>query len=245
MKQSILKEQEYGEITAPPLILLHGFGGSSAWWEPVIQPLARSYHIYLLDIRYDQPLNHLTAALLSWIQRKQLKQCFLAGHSLGARLCLQLAAQCPQVSRLILTNPAVPLPEVAWWSWIWKCHQARQVSSHPPQEGSFFQQLKHLQPGAWKWALQALRCTLHVQVQIPTLILCGKSDPLFPPHCLWRLEAEVEQATTLLVEAGHSIMCEYPDVFCKEVLRFLSGETAVPSFFPLRKYAHCQWRGLA
>ncbi|MFC1420821.1 alpha/beta fold hydrolase [Streptacidiphilus cavernicola] len=39
-----------GSADAPALLLLHGTGGSSAWWEPVVPALARDYRVIRLEL---------------------------------------------------------------------------------------------------------------------------------------------------------------------------------------------------
>jgi 2-succinyl-6-hydroxy-2,4-cyclohexadiene-1-carboxylate synthase len=102
--------------TGRPLVLLHGFTGSSASWSPVIDDLARTHRVVAIDIighgasaapqdpsRYvfeqalrdlDEVTAQLGVARAAWL-----------GYSMGGRLALGMAVDHPQrVSSLILVS---------------------------------------------------------------------------------------------------------------------------------------------
>jgi pimeloyl-ACP methyl ester carboxylesterase len=102
----------------PPLILLHGFGGSMWQWE--YQQAALSPHVRVItpdllgsglsdkpDIEY-RP-DELLASLTGFMDALQIPQAIVAGHSMGAGVAIGLALDHPdRVSKLILISGLPP-----------------------------------------------------------------------------------------------------------------------------------------
>ncbi len=135
--------QKIGE--GRPLILLHGWGCSWQTWQPIIQPLAADYELILPDLpnfgqsddtkqiwdsrRYAQWLS-------TFINKLELTDFFLGGHSLGGKIVAQYAADLdddqPQPTKLVLIGSAglpTPLP---WYQRLQK--QALKVIPIPLKE---------------------------------------------------------------------------------------------------------------
>ena len=108
--------RDTGPKEAPPLILLHGFGGSLHVWEPWAQVLEADYRV----VRYDQPGAGLTGAdptgdysdergiavLLALMDQLGIPRATVIGHSMGGRLAWRFAAAHPErVSKLVLVAP--------------------------------------------------------------------------------------------------------------------------------------------
>jgi len=222
-RSCVYAEQDYGATDAPVMVLLHGYGANSSWWQANLASLSCSHHVYVLDIRYTSALEHMVADLVDWIVNNKgwQRPLTLMGHSLGARLCLQLAIQIPHlVERLVLVNPAVGLPEVPVWAWIWRCYQARMVSKHPEDIKKLFHSVGPV--SSWKWVLRGLRTPMpNTLIHIPTLIFWGERDPLFPPRYSARLHSCLTQGTILQIAAGHCIMRDHPELFYQAVSAFL------------------------
>lgn len=105
-----------GPLTAPAVILLHGFGASLHTWEDWSKPLANHFRV----IRYDLPGAGLSGTdatgdysdarsmqiLLALMDRLGLERASLMGHSMGGRVAWNFAATYPQrVDKLILVSP--------------------------------------------------------------------------------------------------------------------------------------------
>lgn len=89
----------YYEIgSGEPIIMLHGFGGSSYCWRVVSRYLASKNKIFLIDLKgfglSDKPLddeysvNDQADIILEFIQKNNLKNVILIGHSLGGAVTL-------------------------------------------------------------------------------------------------------------------------------------------------------------
>jgi len=113
--------------SGPPLLLLHGLGYARWGWEPVVEPLARSFDVILFDNRgigeSDVPPGPYTAAemaedALQVLDEAGVERAHVVGTSLGGMIAQELALARPErVDRLVLacTTPggarAYPLPE--------------------------------------------------------------------------------------------------------------------------------------
>jgi pimeloyl-ACP methyl ester carboxylesterase len=101
-----------------PLVLMHGFTGSSLDWVDVVQPLTRSRSVITLDHRgHGESLNtgdattysfdHLVADMSALVDRLELAQFDLLGHSMGGIVAMRYALQNPQrVRSLVLMDTA-------------------------------------------------------------------------------------------------------------------------------------------
>ncbi len=104
-----------------PLVLLHGFTGSSTTWVPAIHRLTPGYLTVAIDLlghgRSDAPidahrygLEQTTRDLLAVLDALGIARAGILGYSMGGRVALGLAAAAPErVSALILesTSPGV------------------------------------------------------------------------------------------------------------------------------------------
>ena len=110
-----------------PLLLIHGLGYARWGWEPVVEPLARSFDVILFDNRgvgeSDAPPGPYTAAELAddavqVLDEAGVERAHVVGTSLGGMVAQELALGHPErVERLVLacTTPggpqAFPMPQ--------------------------------------------------------------------------------------------------------------------------------------
>jgi len=104
-----------GKPGRPPLVLLHGLGGSAADWEEAGRHLARSFDVHALDLLgcgaapkpengYD--LVSLARYVENAMEARGLARAHVAGHSIGGRVAGELAAREPKrVLSLVLVSP--------------------------------------------------------------------------------------------------------------------------------------------
>jgi 2-succinyl-6-hydroxy-2,4-cyclohexadiene-1-carboxylate synthase len=105
-----------------PMVLLHGFAGSSRTWTPVIEGLGRDRRLLLVDLLghggsdAPGPLRHEVerqAADIAWlIDGLADGHADVVGYSFGARVALRLALDTPGVvRRLVLESPSAGLAD--------------------------------------------------------------------------------------------------------------------------------------
>ncbi|MBW4083771.1 alpha/beta fold hydrolase [Paenibacillus sp. S150] len=82
------------------IMLLHGFCGSSSYWEQVIPLLSGNYRVIAPDLRghgaSDAPLgaysvDQMADDVLSLLNALEISECYLLGHSLGGYITLSFA----------------------------------------------------------------------------------------------------------------------------------------------------------
>jgi len=107
--------EEYGEATAPVLLILHGFFASSRNWRQIARKLAEHYHIYLLDMRnhgespHDAIMDYPTMAadIELFLDMQQLTCVNILGHSMGGKAAMWLVLLHPErIHKLIVADIA-------------------------------------------------------------------------------------------------------------------------------------------
>lgn len=98
----------------PPLLLVHGWGGSSRHWQHTAEHLSDIRDLYALDLpgHGDTPVRPgstgpeaVAGLVIDFADRLGLDHFDLNGHSWGAAIAILVAAQRPErVDRLILTS---------------------------------------------------------------------------------------------------------------------------------------------
>lgn len=108
------------EGDGPPLILLHGFGGSSWSWREVVPELAKAHQVVAIDLhgfgwteRPREPeaytLRGQERLVLTVADRLGFERFDLMGHSYGGAISIFLAGRNPErVGKLVLVDAAMP-----------------------------------------------------------------------------------------------------------------------------------------
>ncbi|MCW5889443.1 MAG: alpha/beta hydrolase [bacterium] len=118
-----------GQGAAAPLLLVHGFAGSTMDWEEhVLAPLAAARRVIAVDLlgmgfsARDEGLAYgpdlWTQQLVGVLDVLRIPRAAVAGHALGGALAARLATTHPErVERLVLVSTLVPIPESeqSWW----------------------------------------------------------------------------------------------------------------------------------
>src|SRR6266545_3349925 len=130
--------QAHGE--GIPLILIHGFLGSSDNWRSMSSRLAAGYRVYAVDLRnhgrspHSRVMNYPIMAqdVREFIDDHRLASPFVLGHSMGGKVAMELALQDPkQVDKLVIVDIA--------------------PKSYPSMHGQLLAALRGLQLQAYKF----------------------------------------------------------------------------------------------
>ena len=105
----------------PILVLIHGYGGSSLVFYKCVKALAKSAHVYLLDIPgigkssrqpmdakgdFEESKNYYVQAIEIWREKLGLTDITLGCHSFGALISAHYARAHPKhIRKLILLSP--------------------------------------------------------------------------------------------------------------------------------------------
>jgi pimeloyl-ACP methyl ester carboxylesterase len=220
----------------PPLVLVHGLAASWRWWTPVLDQLTAHHRVYAFDLP-----GFGATRTTRWFSLKSagrvvcqvmaalgLEQADLLGHSMGGRICMDVAVNCPsQVRRLVLVS-TIGLPFGKSYAEV-GLDLVRESRATPPEY------LELVRTDARRVSfLQLALATLEVlsddfrdhlsRIQAETLILWGARDQLTRPDRARELARLIPNARlAILPEAGHNPMWEQPAAFSRPVLSFLRG----------------------
>jgi pimeloyl-ACP methyl ester carboxylesterase len=219
----------------PPVILLHGAGGTHLYWPVEIRRLA-GYHVFALDLpghgksvgRGQQSIAGYAAAIKAWLDELHLHRTVFIGHSMGSAVTLTLALDYPdqviglgilggaprlRVAADILENSA---SSTTFHNAI-EMIVARSFSPQAPQRLVELagQRMLEIRPSVLHGDM--LACDLFDEserignIQQPTLVLCGAEDQMTPLRQSQFLATTLGKAQLVTIpEAGHMVMLEKP-----------------------------------
>jgi pimeloyl-ACP methyl ester carboxylesterase len=239
----------------PPLVLVHGTGGSSARWAPILPALEEHFSLYALDRRGrgdsgdapDYALEREFEDVASVVDSigPSVK---LLGHSFGGLCALEAALLTPQVHKLILYEPPLPVEGMPIYpdGFIDRLDTLlaagdrqgvlttfmREVVRMPSHEFELFRASP-----AWPARVAAahtLPRELRAQeryrftaerfrgLRTPTLLLAGGDSPAFFKAAIEIVGAALPNSRTVVLPGQqHIAMDTAPDLFVREVITFL------------------------
>ncbi len=232
----------------PPVVLLHGAGGSHLSWPPQIRRLPANT-VIALDLpghgRSNGPgmqsIPEYADSVSKWMHAVDLKSAVLVGHSMGSAIALHLAVAYPAlISGLGLIGSAAHLrvnPElIAESADERKFPQAVEKIIAWSFSPSYPERLKKLVADRMELtnpkvlAGDLVACDLYdsseilKMVRCPTLVLSGEKDKMVPARMAVHLADQIPTAQLEIVpDAGHMVMLERPDEVAAILARFLSG----------------------
>jgi len=210
----------------PPVVLVHGGASNRVDWRRTIPALADSWRVYAPDLpgygqspRDGGPYNvdRFYQFLREFLDALHIEKPYLVGHSLGARVCLEMARRTPErVAGLALVAP-IGFGRLSRLGWListsfWAASKAtRQRLPYP--ELSVQLEERH-DRGL-------------TEVAAPTLVLWGQRDLYFPHAYARRVQALIPHARIeVLPRSGHAPHTHHPDAFNQAVLAFLGQHLA-------------------
>lgn len=234
----------------PPLLLIHGLGYARWGWEPVVEPLSRSFDVILFDNRgigeSDAPPGPYTAAAMAGdavqvLDEAGIDRAHVAGTSLGGMVAQELALGRPdRVDRLVLagTTPggpkAFPMPQRTIDLMAKRATMREYVENalEPDPRPELVERiLAHRERTAQPfehWAAQAAAGAAfdaHDRlggIAAPALVQHGDGDVVVDPRNAGLLAAAIPGArTSIYAGAGHLFMWQEPERFVQELEEFL------------------------
>jgi pyruvate dehydrogenase E2 component (dihydrolipoamide acetyltransferase) len=228
---------EMGAGDGPPVVFIHGFGGDLYSWQFNQEALAESRVTYALDLpghggstkdlgsgRAD--IGALAAAVIDFMDAKEIAKAQLVGHSLGGAVALDLALDHPErVASATLVCPAALGPEInmAYIDGFMQARRRKQlqpvlemlvanpamVSREMIEEVLKYKRLDGVDAAlsriageAFAGGRQALQLTGRLgDLSVPVQVIWGRQDQILPVRHAEGLPAGV--SVTLLDDAGH------------------------------------------
>lgn len=232
----------------PPLVLIHGAGGTHQHWPAALRRLP-DWTVYALDLpghgKSNGPGCDTVAgyrdALFEFCETEGLQQVVLAGHSMGGAIVQDFALHYGgrlagmvlvgtgaklRVSQQILDGLAVDFEGTARLITDW-CHG---LGASDQMKRNFLQRLLAESPQVLLGDYAAcnafdLRADLP-SIHTSTLVVCGTADIMTPPKFSEYLVQNLPDASLHLVpDAGHMVALEAADEATSMVEAFLRSST--------------------
>ena len=233
------------------LLLIHGLGYARWGWEPVVEPLSRSFDVILFDNRgigeSDAPpgpytVAELAADALQVLDEAGVERTHVLGTSLGGMVAQELALAAPdRVDRLVLvsTTPggaeSFPMPEqtVQLMTSGATLRQFVENALAPGADAELVERiLRHRERTAQPfdaWSAQAAAGATFDELEridaiaAPTLVLHGTEDAVVDSRNTALLALRIPNARVeLFPGGGHIFFWEQPDRFARVVTEFLA-----------------------
>jgi pimeloyl-ACP methyl ester carboxylesterase len=212
-----------------PLFLLHGNGGSSAYFANQIAELSKDYQLYLIDSRgHGKSTNTrkkidfflMADDLMAIIKKEQLTTIAILGFSDGANLAMVFCFKYPAFVRCLILNSGNTKPSgVRLFSRIGSYIQYGIVWLCAPFDKGMRNFLPIL---ALLFRNIGLTTSDLQKISVPTLILVGKRDSIKLSHSFY-LANHIPNANFMVVKGqGHSFARKNPTIFNQKVLSFLA-----------------------
>jgi len=223
--------------SGPPVILIHGLGGSADWWRHNVDTLAREFRVIALDLigfgrnrlflrRSKLPLkfDEIAALLIRWIESSIREPVHLVGNSMGGHVAIHVAATRPDLVRSLTLVNSSGIP--------FAIAPGRHIANLFVPRGamSFATVLTRdvFRAGPTAIAVAFARLLrddarpLLRRLSIPVLLLWGERDPLVPLVYAEQMRAMIPNSRLQVIRhAGHIPMWENPEAFNAALLEFL------------------------
>jgi pimeloyl-ACP methyl ester carboxylesterase len=227
------------------VLLLHGWGGEAASFQPVFEWLAQTHKVYALDLpgfgKSQLPptawdTSDYAEFVTAFLEKFCMPKAHLIGHSFGGRISIILSAEHPEkVDKLILVDSAgIKPPRSAKYYFrvgvakIGKLlrlfgkygnHLANAVSQRTGSKD--YRDAGDMRATLVKVVNQDLRPLLP-RIAASTLLVWGENDKDTPVSFGRIMEKEIPDAgLVVLKEAGHFSYLEKFPQFCRIVASFL------------------------
>ena len=216
----------------PPLLLLHGLGCSSRYFQPLQRLLATDFTVYSPDLpghgHSEKPVDRrwqlraLTEWVAAFITTLDLERPVIVGHSLGGGLAVELAARYPQlVHGLVLLAPTgVPdMPPLLG-------QLPRLLLDGALEPRRLFPLIvpAYLRAGVRRMLRLAIDQTRHPRraalrrIRLPMLVLRGSRDPIVTRAAMVELAREASAAQLREVPgAAHALHVSHPRVVWRAI----------------------------
>jgi len=220
--ESLNGVQLYFEIhgTGEPLLLLHGFSGSSQNWIPSLEQWGPHFQCIVPDLRghgrsstLSKPFRHEDAAMdmFAMLDHLQISVCKCVGISGGGNVLLHIATKQPERIKAMVLVSATPyfppqarpimeqysdnLPEEQW---------AILRRTHPGGDAQIEAILASTKSFATSYDDLNFTPPLLSTIQARTLIVQGDRDPLYPVELSVEMARAIPRSSLWIIpNAGH------------------------------------------
>ena len=234
------------------LLFLHGIRGNRRNWAGQVEFFSQRFKAAAWDARgygdsddYDGPLQfeYFTGDVMRVAEHFKAPKLHLIGLSMGGRIARNVALRAPERLKslvLISTNPGFDAmsPESVK-RFITERRNAtpqtlRRLLGSRPNHAAYQELLdsvSRIHEVSYQKTLEASvaqdRAAPIEQIRVPTLVVAGEEDTVYPPELAREMAQRIPGAELLMFErTGHLANLEQPERFNKAVLDFLSRHSA-------------------
>ncbi len=241
--------EKYGEEKEHAILLLPGWGDTRKTFHYLLEELQKEHTIYIFDYpgfgntkfpHHDLTIYDYALLIKAFVEKEELKEPILIGHSFGGRIAILLAGYYHlPISKIILLDSAGILPTQTFYQKI-----KNKIYRILKKLGTIFpkkQQKKYLE-----WLLQKfgssdyrslpidMRKTFQnvvkedlfpylKEINAPTLLIWGEKDATTPFEDGKKMKAEISDSGLVLIEGtGHFPYLENPYYVYKIIRTFLT-----------------------
>ena len=230
----------------PPVILIHGAGGTHLNWPPQVRRL-EGQSILAVDLPGHgksggvgrQVIGEYAEDLVCFMDALKIRAAIMVGHSMGSAIALALAIEYPkrvlglgilgggarlQVSPELLQNAANPAAFSSVVQWVTENSYGPHADPRLKELGA--RHMAETRPPVLYGdflacddfhALEALP-----RIKAPTLILVGEQDRMTPPRLSRVLNAGIPgSCLETLPDTGHMLMLEQPEAVAASLSEFI------------------------
>ena len=216
--------------SGPPVVLIHGLGGSSDWWRHNIDALAAHYTVYAVELMRPNTLplqfEEISSVLARWIDATIGQPVHLVGQSMGGHIAVYLATLRPDLVRSLVLVSSTGVP--------FRLDPAEHIRNLFFPRGLFGFFVVMLRDAfragptaitlAFGRLLRSDARPLLRALAMPVLLVWGEHDPLVPLPYAKAMLREIPNARLEIVpHASHIAMWENPEVFNRLVLTFFAN----------------------
>ncbi len=246
-----------------PVVLVHGFTGNSRNWALTVPVLTRTFRTISVDLRghghsarplrqEDYTLEAMADDVYELLQHLGVRECYLAGHSMGGMISQHLVLDHPELVRaLVLVDTAAEIPQgLVNEERLAERERLVDIAREQGMEAVFEEQLRtnplreriETNPEFLRtWREQFLLTSKEAyiygahgmasrksllgelhRVKVPTLIVCGENDEPFLEASRKMHNAVAGSRLEIIKGAGHSPQIETPAAFNQVITEFLS-----------------------
>jgi len=226
-------QYQQNNINTPPIVLIHGAGGSHLSWPPEIRRLS-DHRVFAIDLpghgksegRGHQSIEAYTQSILVWMEAMGFHQAIFIGHSMGGAICLSLALNNTEqvrgvgivssgarlgVAPGILESAANPQTLPSALSAIASLIFSENANTRVVELVS--KRMAETRPSVMHSDLLACNNFDILEnistIRTPTLVICGQEDLMTPLRYSQYLADHIPNAMIKIIsDAGHMVMLE-------------------------------------
>ena len=229
--------------SGPPLVLLHGFGGTSATWDDFLAEFSAHHRVVVPDLRgHGRSFNpsgtfthhELAADVFALLDHLGIDRFSAIGYSMGALTLLHAATMDPErVESMILVSGAPYLPEQARAIYrsvdpdsIPDDRLAEMAAQHSRGEEQAMQLMRQFAAYRDSYDDMSFTPPQLSTIQANTLIVQGDRDEFFPVSLAFEMYESIPNSYLWVVpNSGHGVLgTDHAEkLFTQTALDFLSG----------------------